>query len=165
MCIYLLFSQTIGYFMVKNLLLLWILQLFQFAFLADLFQWITVSSRTQSYQTHLYLFNTVYFCIYTICVVMEIYHLSGLVPRYRFTFSSNQIECTMIYYLLILPATSRAIVRHQNSTQIQLLPRRWKLAIRTINVVQHPAVTEYFLFTPSYILQFLPWQDITKTVQ
>lgn len=122
MCIYLLFSQTIVYFMVKNLLLLWILQLFQFAFLADLFQWITVSSRTQSYQTHLYLFNTVYFCIYTICVVMEIYHLSGmrfsiyLVPRYRFTFSPNQRECTMIYYLLILPATSRATVRHQNST-------------------------------------------------
>lgn len=58
-----------------------------------------------SCQTHTYLFGR-FFYIYTICVVMEVCHLSGLVPTYRFAFDFDTRTCIVIHHLLILRASA-----------------------------------------------------------
>lgn len=59
----------------------------------------------------------------------------------------------MIHYLLIPPAAAGAIVRHQQIYLNSAASKKMQvLQIGTINVVQDPAVTEYFLFPGSYIL-------------
>lgn len=88
----LLFSQTVGYFMAKNLSLktyssqLWILPALSIhpssrAIPIDhsFFQNTQATRRMSSYLAG-------FLYTYTICVVMEIHYLSGLIPTYRFAF-------------------------------------------------------------------------------
>lgn len=137
MYIYLLFSQTIDYFMVKNLLLLWILQLFYFAFPADLYQWITVSSRI-----HISLFILQCFSAFT-----------QFVWLWRFIISLVLYPDTDLLLALIQEHVLWFIIHpcHQQQPgalwNIRTLPKfrcfqeDASLQIRTINVVQHPTVT------------------------
>lgn len=152
MCICLLFCQTIGYFMVKNLLLLWIFQLFQFAFPADLYQWITVSSGIQSYQRHLDLSCSAFLYLHNLCGYGDLSSLcSGTQIQIFFLVLTQEHALWFIIYWYHKPHPE-PLWDIRTPSKFSCFQDDASLQTRTINAVQQPAVTEYFLFRYSYIL-------------
>lgn len=157
MCVCLLLSQIVSCFMVKNPSLqtycsqLWTLPALSIHSPSRVIPVDHSFFQNTQATRHMSIYLAEFLYTYTIYVVMEISLGSHIHIQICFCLSVTR-TCTMIHYLLIPPAAAGAIVRQQiylNSTASKKIQ---VLQIRTIDVVQDPAVTEHFLFPGSYIL-------------